>query len=70
MALISPLIVEQKYGISVAQLRHWRQHGIGPEYFQFTTRSICYSEEYLSDWFGYPANARLGAGQWAVQVSV
>ncbi|WP_139006917.1 helix-turn-helix transcriptional regulator [Arthrobacter crystallopoietes] len=57
MALISPRIVEQQYGITVTQLRRWRRLGIGPEYFQFTSRTVCYSEEYLHDWLLDPDNA-------------
>lgn len=39
MALISPRVVEQQYGITATQLRRWRRLGIGPEYFQFTSRT-------------------------------
>ncbi|MFF2317966.1 helix-turn-helix transcriptional regulator [Arthrobacter sp. NPDC058097] len=59
MALISPRIVEQQYGIPADRLRRWRQQGIGPEYFQFTPRTISYSAEYLHDWINDPANAPL-----------
>ena len=59
MALISPRIVEQQYGIPADRLRRWRQQGIGPEFFQFTPRTISYSAEYLHDWINDPANALL-----------
>ncbi|GAB2722741.1 hypothetical protein ACX801_20965 [Arthrobacter bambusae] len=61
MALISPNAVQQRYGIPAAQLRRWRQHRIGPDYFQFTPRTTSYSEEYLNDWLNDPANAHLTA---------
>lgn len=44
------------------QLRQWRRRGIGPEYFQFTARTVSYSEDYLRDWFSDPRNAGLLAG--------
>ena len=59
MALISPTVVEQKYGIPVAQLRRWRAAGIGPEYFQLGTRSIAYYTPDLDDWLQDPANRHL-----------
>ncbi|WP_427008548.1 helix-turn-helix transcriptional regulator [Pseudarthrobacter sp. H2] len=59
MALISPTKVEREYGIPVARLRRWRQHGIGPEYFQLTPRSIGYYTGDLADWIQDPANAQL-----------
>ncbi|MET3774056.1 hypothetical protein [Arthrobacter nitrophenolicus] len=59
MALISPSTVATQYGISSAQLRQWRQRGVGPEYFQFTARTISYSDDYLRDWFNDPRNAEL-----------
>ncbi|MFE4542222.1 helix-turn-helix transcriptional regulator [Arthrobacter sp. NPDC056727] len=61
MTLISPSVVEQHYGIPVAQLRRWRERGIGPEYFQFTPRTVCYAEDYLRDWLNDPGNAHLHA---------
>ena len=41
------------------QLRQWRRRGIGPEYFQFTARTVSYSDDYLRDWFNDPINAHL-----------
>ena len=41
------------------QLRQWRRRGIGPEYFQFTARTVSYSDDYLRDWFNDPRNAHL-----------
>lgn len=41
------------------QLRQWRRRGIGPEYFQFTARTVSYSDDYLRDWFNDPLNAHL-----------
>ncbi|MDQ0867458.1 hypothetical protein [Arthrobacter globiformis] len=52
----------RQYGVSATQLRQWRQRGIGPEYFQFTARTISYSDDYLRDWFNDPKNAGLLAG--------
>ena len=49
MALISPTTVKREYGIPVARLRRWRRHGIGPEYFQLTPRSIGYYTGDLAD---------------------
>lgn len=40
-------------------LRQWRQLGVGPEYFQFTTRTVSYCDDYLRDWFNDPQNAGL-----------
>ena len=48
-----------QYGVSSALLRQWRQQGVGPEYFQFTARTISYSDDYLRDWFNDPQNAEL-----------
>ena len=59
MALISPTVVEQKYGIPVAQLRRWRAAGTGPEYFRLGARSIRYYIPDLDDWLQDPANAHL-----------
>ena len=59
MALISPTVVEQKYGIPVAQLRRWRAAGTGPEYFRLGPRSIRYYIPDLDDWLQDPANAHL-----------
>ncbi|MDD1478724.1 MULTISPECIES: hypothetical protein [Micrococcaceae] len=59
MALISPTTVKREYGIPVARLRRWRRHGIGPEYFQLTPRSIGYYTGDLADWLADPANAHL-----------
>jgi hypothetical protein len=59
LALISPSTVATQYGISSAQLREWRQQGVGPEYFQFTTRTVSYCGDYLRDWFNDPQNAEL-----------
>ncbi|TPV48108.1 hypothetical protein FJ661_19685 [Pseudarthrobacter phenanthrenivorans] len=59
MALISPTTVARQYGVSPTQLRQWRRHGIGPEYFQFTARTVSYSDDYLRDWFNDPRNAEL-----------
>jgi predicted DNA-binding transcriptional regulator AlpA len=59
MALISPTVVEQKYGIPATQLRRWRQAGIGPEYFRLGPRSIGYYAADVDDWFEDPANAYL-----------
>ena len=59
MALISPTIVEQKYGIPVEQLRRWRQAGTGPEYFRLGPRSIGYYAADVDDWFTDPANTHL-----------
>ena len=56
MALISPTVVEQKYGIPVAQLRRWRRAGAGPEYFQLGARSIRYYTPDLDDWLQGQAN--------------
>src|SRR3712207_6873729 len=50
MALISPTVVEQKYGIPAAQLRRWRAAGTGPEYFRLGPRSIRYYIPDLDDW--------------------
>ncbi|MBT2515504.1 hypothetical protein [Arthrobacter sp. ISL-30] len=52
----------RQYGVSSTQLRQWRRRGIGPEYFQFTARTVSYSEDYLRDWFSDPCNAGLLAG--------
>jgi hypothetical protein len=54
--------VARQYGVSSTQLRQWRRRGIGPEYFQFTARTVSYSEEYLRDWFSDPRNAGLLSG--------
>ena len=62
MALISPPTVARQYGVSPTQLRRWRRQGIGPEYFQFTARTISYCDDYLRDWFNDPGNAGLLAG--------
>jgi hypothetical protein len=51
--------VAREYGITTAQLRQWRKQGIGPEYFQFTARTVSYADNYLTDWFNNPDNARL-----------
>lgn len=59
MALISPTKVARQYGISAALLRQWRRQGIGPEYFQFTARTISYADDYLQDWLNDPDNAHL-----------
>lgn len=59
MALISPTEVARQFGISSAQLRQWRRRGIGPEYFQFTPRTVSYADDYLRDWFNDPNNAGL-----------
>ena len=59
MALISPTKVANQYGISAALLRQWRWQGIGPEYFQFTARTVSYADDYLQDWFNDPDNAHL-----------
>jgi predicted DNA-binding transcriptional regulator AlpA len=59
MALISPTVVEQKYGIPATQLRRWRQRGIGPEYFRLGPRSIGYYTADVDDWFEDPANTYL-----------
>ncbi|MEW1808773.1 hypothetical protein [Pseudarthrobacter sp. NPDC080039] len=59
MALISPIEVAKQYGVSSTQLRQWRQQGIGPEYFQFTARTVSYADDYLRDWFNDPNNAGL-----------
>ncbi|MFP3581359.1 transposase [Arthrobacter sp. SIMBA_036] len=59
MALISPATVARQYGVSPTQLRQWRRQGIGPEYFQFTARTVSYSDDYLRDWFNDPRNAHL-----------
>ncbi|WP_255470759.1 hypothetical protein [Pseudarthrobacter sp. B4EP4b] len=48
-----------QYGVSPTQLRQWRRRGIGPEYFQFTARTVSYSDDYLRDWFNDPHNAHL-----------
>lgn len=64
MALISPTTVARQYGVSSTQLRRWRRRGVGPEYFQFTARTVSYSDDYLRDWFNDPRNAELlSAGQ-------
>jgi hypothetical protein len=62
LALISPTKVARQYGVSSTQLRQWRRRGIGPEYFQFTARTVSYSDDYLRDWFSDPSNAGLLAG--------
>ena len=49
----------RNYGVSATLLRQWRQRGIGPEYFQFTARTVSYSDDYLRDWFNDPRNANL-----------
>ena len=59
LALISPTTVARQYGVSPMQLRQWRRRGIGPEYFQFTARTVSYSDDYLRDWFNDPRNAHL-----------
>ena len=51
--------VARQYGVSPTQLRQWRRRGIGPEYFQFTARTVSYSDDYLRDWFNDPLNAHL-----------
>jgi len=51
--------VARQYGISSTQLRQWRQQGIGPEYFQFTARTVSYADDYLRDWFNDPNNTGL-----------
>ena len=69
MVLISPATVARQYGVSPTQLRQWRQQGIGPEYFQFTARTVSYCDDYLRDWFNDPRNADLvGAEDAAVNV--
>ncbi|BCW86503.1 hypothetical protein [Paenarthrobacter ureafaciens] len=59
MALISPTKVARQYGISAALLRQWRRQGVGPEYFQFTARTVSYVDDYFRDWFNDPDNAHL-----------
>ncbi|MFC9335781.1 hypothetical protein [Arthrobacter sp. NPDC057009] len=49
----------RQYGVSAAQLRQWRRRGVGPEYFQFTARTVSYFDDYLRDWFNDPRNADL-----------
>jgi hypothetical protein len=51
--------VARQYGISSTRLRKWRRRGVGPEYFQFTARTVSYSDDYLRDWFNDPRNAGL-----------
>jgi hypothetical protein len=51
--------VARNYGVSPTLLQQWRQRGIGPEYFQFTARTVSYSDDYLRDWFNDPRNAHL-----------
>jgi hypothetical protein len=51
--------VARQYGIPATQLRQWRQQGVGPEYFQFTARTVSYCDDYLRDWFNDPRNAGL-----------
>lgn len=62
MALISPTVVEQKYGIPVAQLRRWRAAGTGPEYFRLRLRSIAY---YTPDLHARPGRLAERPGQRA-----
>jgi hypothetical protein len=59
MALISPATVARQYGVPATTLRQWRRRGVGPEYFQFTARTVSYSDDYLRDWFNDPRNADL-----------
>ncbi|MHC8609958.1 hypothetical protein ACW4FP_20165 (plasmid) [Paenarthrobacter ureafaciens] len=59
MALISPTEVARQYGVPATMLRQWRRQGIGPEYFQFTARTISYCDDYLRDWFNDPRNTDL-----------
>ncbi|MGN7150782.1 hypothetical protein ACTHQ6_17490 [Arthrobacter sp. SAFR-179] len=68
MALISPTTVARQYGVSPTLLRQWRQQGLGPEYFQFTARTISYCDDYLRDWFNDPSNAGLLAENPPVNV--
>lgn len=68
MALISPTEVARQYGLTPAQLRQWRQQGLGPEYFQFTARTISYCDDYLRDWFNDPRNTDLLAEDTPVNV--
>lgn len=48
-----------QYGVPATTLRRWRRRGIGPEYFQFTARTVSYHDGYLRDWFNDPRNADL-----------
>lgn len=59
MGLISPATVARQYGVPATTLRQWRRRGIGPDYFQFTPRTVSYSDDYLRDWFNDPRNADL-----------
>jgi hypothetical protein len=68
LALISPTTVARHYGVSPELLRQWRQRGIGPEYFQFTARTVSYCDDYLRDWFNDPRNAGLLAEDTPVNV--
>jgi hypothetical protein len=60
--------VARQYGVSATKLRQWRRRGIGPEYFQFTARTVSYSDDYLRDWFNDPRNAELLAEEPPVNV--
>ncbi|WP_284977198.1 hypothetical protein [Arthrobacter sp. efr-133-TYG-104] len=68
MALISPTEVARQYGVPAAKLRQWRRRGIGPEYFQFTARTVSYADDYLRDWFNDPNNAGLLSGESPARV--
>jgi hypothetical protein len=68
LALISPTTVARNYGVSPTLLQQWRQRGIGPEYFQFTARTVSYCGDYLRDWFNDPRNAGLLAEDTPVNV--
>lgn len=59
MISMTPHQVEQKYGVSVAELARWRRAGIGPEYFRPAARPIRYDVGDVDDWFNDPANAHL-----------
>lgn len=68
LALISPTNVAKQYGVSPELLRQWRRRGVGPEYFQFTARTISYCDDYLRHWFNDPRNTDLLGEHPAVSV--
>lgn len=59
MALISPKSVEQKYGVSTAELGQWRQTGKGPQFYRISARVVRYGTDDLDKWFLDPVNVHL-----------
>jgi len=59
MVFVSAHLVEEKYGVRVAELARWRRLGIGPEYYRLAPRIIRYAMADVDEWFHDPANAHL-----------